>query len=336
MPSDDLPEVFLKSQNQPTPRTPLTDLLVGGHFRRAAETSLDELLKCSPNDATRVFQLLYTRLACLVLVSKADLASHEATPLTAFLARNPPEASDIIPLIPWELRLLIVRLQSITVADGGRRGIMSLYALAAEVRSNFQTANDARSTSEISRWSSRLHDLGLRVVDTLVEMGELETATRHLDTLVDVDQDELAYRKALLRLRVGDIAGAKRCVDKVQDALRRSSLRAVLNVAQGDFSKALDEWQQLAETYSGNGFVATNMAISLLYTGQISQARDVFEELAQRSSAFPALLFNLGTVYELCTEQSAERKTTLAQRMAAKVPTPDSGGWERATFEFKL
>ena len=61
---------------------------------------------------------------------------------------------------------------------------MALYALTAEIRAHVNEAKEAGNEAEMSLWSSRLSDLGLRVADTLVEMGELETATRHLDSLM--------------------------------------------------------------------------------------------------------------------------------------------------------
>ena len=334
--TEDIPDTFLNAQNQPPLGTSIAELLQNGHFRRAAETARENLLQCPPNDANQIYELLYARLACLALISRADLASHEAATLTDFLARSPPGAEDIIPLIPWEVRLLLVRLQSIAAADGGRRGIMALYALTAEVRTHVQDTKGGGDGTELTRWSERLRDLGLRVADTLVEMGELESAARHLDTLGDVNQDELAYRKALLRLRVGDVLGAQRYIKNFKDSTQKASMETLLKAATGDFSDALNEWQRLGEEHPGHALFASNLAVGLLYTGNIVRAREVFEDLAQQSATFPGLLFNLGTVYELCTERALEKKMTLAQQIAAKAPAPETGGWERANFEFKL
>ena len=333
---EDIPEAFLNSSNQPPLDTPLPDLLQCGHFRRAAEKSLMDLSQCRPDDAKRILQLLYTRLACLVLISRADLASVEAASLTDYLARNPPDANYLLPLIPWELRLLLVRLQSIAAADGGRRGIMALYALAAEVRSYIKDARTAKTEAKLTLWSDRLSDLGLRVADTLVEMGELETATRHLDSLSDTDADELAYRKALLRLRIGDTVGAKRCIDKIETQSRKIALSSLLEIANGHIEKATSEWQAHHDANPKDALFASNLAVALLYTGKISEARDVFESLSQNLPTFPGMLFNLATVYELCTEQALERKVHLTDTTAAKTPSPSSGGWERSNFEFKL
>lgn len=333
LPTTDVAPAFLHSKLQPPPGSPLTDLLSGGHFRRAAERAVHELVRCSPDEVERIFQLFYTRLICLMLISRPDIAAQEAVPLLELLARNSPNAITLLPRVPWELRILLVRLQSIGTSDGGRRSIMGLYALATECRDNIRETNV--DDVESQAWGQRLSDLGLRVSDALVEMGELETANRHLDTLADVDEDEIAYRKALLRVRVGDISGAQACVKNCKNRHKQGNLQAQLKMANGDFSGARADWQSKQDSES-DPLSANNLAVALLYTGHIIPAQDILEGLANSHPGFPALLFNLSTAYELCTERATDRKTSLVEKMASKTPAPDSGGWEKATFEFKL
>ncbi|KAK4619546.1 hypothetical protein CLAFUW4_11482 [Fulvia fulva] len=333
---NDVPKAFLESPSQPSLEASLSELLQGGHFRRAAEKALRDLLAHHGSDSLLILHLLYTRLACLVLISRPDLAAQEALPLLDMMARNPPGVQVIVQIMPWELRLLLVRLQSIGAADGGRRGIMALYALSAEARANLRDARTNGDNDNTAIWTNRLQDLGLRVCDALVEMGELETATRHLDTLADIDPDNLAYRKALLKVRVGDVSGARRCAEQMHDAGRKKGLEALFEVADGNYSSAIRGWQMLTEEHAGHESFTQNAAVSLLYTGRITSAQDVLEDLSARLPMFPTLLFNLSTVYELCTERAIDRKTALVQRAAEQEPGPDSGGWERSTFEFKL
>ncbi|KAF2764192.1 hypothetical protein EJ03DRAFT_356003 [Teratosphaeria nubilosa] len=334
LPTDEIHPAFLNSPQKPPLDTPLPDLLQAGHFRRAADAATRSLLKCDPADAQTILHLLYTRLACLILISRPDIAVQEAVPLTEILARNLPGAKDLVPLIPWELRLILVRMQSIGAADGGRRGVMALYVLAAEVRSNLKQAQGDNDASEIQIWETRLQDLGLRVADALVEMGELETANRHLDTLTDVAADEIAYRKALLRVRVGDVSGAQQSVARLQGA-RKSALAALLEAAQGDYRTAEETWRALVKKPE-SALAANNLAVLLLYTGDIDQARQTFENIIEASPGFAGALFNVATVYELCTERANGPKGELAQRLAAKTPSPESGGWEKVNFDFKL
>ncbi|KAK3637353.1 hypothetical protein LTR56_013703 [Elasticomyces elasticus] len=334
LPTEDIAPPFLSSDQQPPPDTPLAELLNRGHFRRAAETAVTDLLQCQSDDPEQILQLLYTRLACLVLISRQDLAAQEAAPLTDMLARSPPSATDLVALIPWELRLVLVRLQSVATTDGGRRGIMALYALAGEARARQRQAHASGNKPEQDVWAERLRDLGLRVADALVEMGELETANRHLDGLSDVDADQVVYRKAMLRLRVGDVAGAQGFVDKLDHDSRKATLEVLLKIADG--KDAVASWQSLLEEHPDDALLANNLAVSMLYAGRITDARDLLQSTLNRSAAFTSILFNISTIYELCSERAVDHKMELTQTIAEKVPTAASGGWERAGFDFKL
>jgi tetratricopeptide (TPR) repeat protein len=312
-------------------------LLEGGHFRRAAEVAMRAIVQCPSDVASQILPLFYTRLACLVLISRQDFALQEALPLLEILATNTHEAQAVVAQIPWELRLLLARLQMVGAADGSRRGIMTLYVLATEARAALYNAREGEDSSTIDLWSARLQDLGFRVGDALVEIGEIETADRHLDSLVGIcSSEELQYRKALLRVRLGDSAGAERSAAKLSDGSRKQSLQALLHITRGDYSDAIESWQSLIDEYPNHELFAQNAAVSMLYMGHIRSTRDALEDIAQRLPMFPALLFNLSTVYELCSERAAERKSNLVQASATRNPQPASGGWEHANIEFKL
>lgn len=220
---DEIPQSFLKSARQPVLGTPLADLLQGGHFRRAAETALDDLLHTSLSHPDQLLQLLYCRLACLVLIGRLDFAADEAVTLYDFLNSNASDAREALGYVPWELRVLLARLQLFSAQDGGRRGVMALYTLANDVRLHIRAA---REPETITLWQQRLKEIGWRVADALVEMGELETAARHLDSLQDDNQDEILARKALLHIHTGNIGAARSCVDKLSD----EHIRLVLEV----------------------------------------------------------------------------------------------------------
>ncbi|KAK0932695.1 hypothetical protein LTR48_003825 [Friedmanniomyces endolithicus] len=313
LPPEDAAPPLLDSEQQPSPDTPLPALLRGSHFGRAAETAARDLLRCSPTDAESIFQLLYTRLACLVLVSRPDLAAQEASPLADLLARNPPSATEVVVLIPWELRLLLVRLKSLSSEDGGRRGVMALYGLAGEARTHLKQMHMDEDEREHALWSERLHDLGLRVADALVEMGELETAERHLDSLTGVALDEIVYRKAMLRIHVGDLRGAERYFSKLESGNRNDTLETLLKMADGQ--DATSRWQDLLAQRSDDDMVANNLAVSSLYAGNIMDARRILERTVSRSPASAGILFNINTVYELCSERAIDHKIDLADPM---------------------
>ncbi|KAK0264591.1 hypothetical protein LTR35_017346 [Friedmanniomyces endolithicus] len=313
LPLEDAAPPLLGSDKQPSPDTPLPALLQGSHFRRAAETAVRDLLRCSPSDAEPISQLLYTRLACLVLISRLDLAAQEAAPLTDLLVRNPPGSAGIVALIPWELRLLLVRLQSLSSEDGGRRGVMALYVLAGEARAHLKQAHMDEDEREYALWSERLRDLGLRVADALVEMGELETAERHLDSLADVALGEVTCRKAMLRIHVGDISGAEQYLDKLESGNEKATLEILLKMADGQ--DATSSWQDLLNNHPDDDMMANNLAVSSLYAGNIVDARRILERTVSRLPASAGILFNINTVYELCSQRAIDQQADLADPM---------------------
>ncbi len=80
--------------------------------------------------------------------------------------------------------------------------------------------------------------------------------------------------------------------------------------------------------------VGVNLAVCLLYMGTLEEGRAVLESLVASGYSSHTLLFNLTTVYELCTERSRQLKLELAQRVADMEPT--ARGWEKRNADFKL
>ncbi|CRK22411.1 hypothetical protein BN1723_002851 [Verticillium longisporum] len=77
-----VPVAFRNSTKQPRPDAPLAELLSQGHFRAAAISAVQELTSASPcaapidpTDHRRIFDLLYTRLACLTLCDATSTAA---------------------------------------------------------------------------------------------------------------------------------------------------------------------------------------------------------------------------------------------------------------------
>ena len=256
--------------------------------------------------------------------------------------------------------MLAVRLAALGYGDS-RKGVMGYYELAREAR---ETAARAEGADERRVWRARLRECGVRVANVLVEMGELEGAGRHLGTLASVeermsDEDgarEVLVMEALVWLRVGDVRAARRCVAALsagsEDAQSKgegegegegegkgndkaeATLNALLKIAEGDYHAAVQAWTELHFEYRDDAMITQNLAICLLYTGKISEARKLLTDLTAVSPPFHALTFNLCTLYELCTEKSQDRKMALAERIAAKEPS--EVGWEMAAIDFKL
>jgi Flp pilus assembly protein TadD len=132
-----------------------------------------------------------------------------------------------------------------------------------------------------------------------------------------------------LRTRESEGEGEGKGNDKAE-----ATLNALLKIAEGDYHAAVQAWTELHFEYRDDAMITQNLAICLLYTGKISEARKLLTDLTAVSPPFHALTFNLCTLYELCTEKSQDRKMALAERIAAKEPS--EVGWEMAAIDFKL
>ncbi len=180
-------------------------------------------------------------------------------------------------LVPWELRVLAVRLQGIGLGDR-RRGVMGYYDLAREARTEaFKAQGEERKL-----WEERLSDLGLRVGNALVEMGDLDSAARHLESLrvgvAEEEKEKMKARLALLYLRIGDGAAARNCFAVKDDASEvepgaNGVLEALCSMAEGRYEHAVTEWWKLREgpLVENDEMVAQNLAVCLLYTGRMSE-----------------------------------------------------------------
>lgn len=249
--------------------------------------------------------------------------------------------------------------------DLGREARVSLTTLKKALKQT-QAPDDADTKSKleaaITKWEARLAELGIRVASALIEMEDLEGATRFLATLNIPDDEEgakdLAIRKTLLWLCLGDVEAARSCITSMSASSSPSQdgqiILALAYMADADFESAVEAWEDMLKTSTSNEntpLLLQNLAISLLYLGKMDAARTILEELIDAKYSFHALTFNLSTVFELCTERSRALKIGLAERVALMVgggegdedgkgKEGDDGrgkrGWEKVNGDFKL
>jgi tetratricopeptide (TPR) repeat protein len=348
VPPTAIPQAFLNSPHAAKPDDSVSELVQRGQFYAAAVESARELVALpKPTDSATIFNLIYARLACLTLINKAcqELAAVESTvlgDLTSAFYRHP---ITNVHIVPWELRVLAVRLQSIGFKDW-RRGIMGYYQLAQDARQEILRDRQENRGEDEKLWAARLRDLGIRVASMLVEMGDLEAAGGHLRTLeIDPQLEETEKRhfasmESLVWLQIGDMWAAKRCLTQLESNdttdLQTRLLQSLINIGEGNFTTAATDLQTLHEEIPEDTMIAHNLAVCLLYTGRMKEARDVLENAVNETDSVPfqSLLFNLCTIYELCTERARDMKTRLVERIANTEPT--AGGWDRAAVHFKL
>ncbi|KAI0904230.1 hypothetical protein F4823DRAFT_567918 [Ustulina deusta] len=359
-----IPAAFRDPARQPAADTPIATLLAQGHFRAAAIAAGQELTGASasrpsssssaassassatpisPTDHARIFDLLYVRLSCLCLIDAVPLAAQEAKALEDLNSAFYADADSGTHLAPWALRILVVRLQTIGFGDP-RRAVMSYYELAREARAEVASAARAHDHSAAELWKRRLVDLGIRVAGALVEMDDLAGAVAHLASLdgggVEADRSRLAVSRALMWLHLGDVDAARRCVGAIGGGVNERIIDALADMADGQYGVALGKWRVLRDEMGENGvedeMVGVNLAVCLLYTGRMPDGRDLLEELVDAGQTSHTLLFNLTTMYELCSDRAKSLKMRLAERVANMEPASGGSGWEKTNADFKL
>jgi tetratricopeptide (TPR) repeat protein len=346
LPATNVPAAFLNAASLPPVSTPIESLLNSGHYRLAAIAAARNIVQApSPTDYSTLLYLLHIRLACLCLINEHALAAHESKvlgDLNSAFYRHPLTNAH---LVPWDLRLLTVRLTALGYGEW-RKGIMGYYELAQECRENFAKADNQ---DDKKLWRSRLRDCGIRVANVLVEMGDLEGAGRHLSTSLgpldnkaeSLETQQIHFMETLVWLRVGDLRAARRCLaaasekSSSSDSLVEGTLNALLHLANSDYTSAVSAFESLHAKFPTDAMISQNLAVSYLYTGRISSARSLLAELADTSPPFHSLIFNLSTIYELCTERSRDRKEALADKLAAREPN-GVVGWEVQKVDVKL
>ncbi|KFY59449.1 hypothetical protein V497_04259, partial [Pseudogymnoascus sp. VKM F-4516 (FW-969)] len=339
LPTTDIPAPLRPSSPPPSD---LPTLLSTSRFRAAAVLAANLLTtSTAPSDHPTIFALLYVRLASLTLCNATALAAQEVKALEDLNSALYLDPISSAHLVPWELRVLAVRLQGIGFNDP-RRGVVGYFELARDARRALAVlrkavAEDPESGDstlvERQMWEERLVDLGVRVAGALVEMEDLEGAAMHLRTLGEGGDRMVGARRALLWLRLGDVEAARGCVGGREEA--DGVVLALGEMADGKYEDAATIWGQLAERDGGNEMYAQNLAVCMLYSGQIDEAKDMLEDLLDKGKSFHALTFNLSTIYELCTDRSRQLKLQLVEKVAA-MPEADRAGWEKTNADFKL
>ncbi|KAF2133439.1 hypothetical protein P153DRAFT_393259 [Dothidotthia symphoricarpi CBS 119687] len=344
LPPAAVPLAFQSAAYVPSLSSPIASLLQTGHYRLAAIAAARNLVAAaSPTDYDTLFHLLHIRLACLCLIQEQALASQEAKVLGDLSSAFYRHALTNAHLVPWALRLLVVRLAALGYGEW-RKGIMGYYELARECRETL--LKPTTSEAEKPLWRTRLRDCGIRVANVLVEMGDLEGAGRHLGTLSSSDDapDSTEAREVLLMetlvwLRLGDIPTARSRLSRASahaaPSLVDATLTALILLAESEYEAACTSFQALHAEHPADAMITQNLAVCLLYTGRIAEARTVLEDLVHASPPFYSSVFNLSTVFELCTEKNRDRKVGVAEMLAER---KEGGGvgWEVGNVVFKL
>ncbi|EXJ69690.1 uncharacterized protein A1O5_06761 [Cladophialophora psammophila CBS 110553] len=338
---------FLPPPNAETPlkasMQQLDSLLSQCDFLRAAQLAASILVSGTvrPTDAKSIFRLLEIRYSCLELSGNLLFAAQEAKALEDLSSGfyydepNPERGADDdlvggqkVPshIMPFPLRLQALRLQSIGFSDP-RRGVSTLYDVGLECREHLSALST--SSEQRSLWTERLCEVSIRVVNALIEMGDVDCAARTLAGMKPATDEHLAHwtsRMILLKVKMGDVAGAERLIESgslgPQDKLVLKSLLAIADGRYDDAMKGLSENGATADPDLA-ALVEQNLAVAYLYQGEVRKSRQLLEKLVNDGHSFQTLTINLATVYDLTSDRSRELKTSMVSQIASHRRHPD-------------
>ena len=334
----------------------LNELLSTGKFLLAAFLAAAILASgsVSPTDNETIWDLLAIRFSCLELTGNGLLAAQEAKALEDlnstfyFVDLNSPDDGDERPqmtrerqqhIVPFPLRLQALRLQAIGFSDA-RRGVSALYDLGLECREH---SVDQNATEEERRtWAKRLEEIGIRVVNALIEMGDLDCARRTLMTLKQTSSaEELRWKTnlILLNIKIGDIAVAKKLLTEHNDDQSVNAfLHPLLMLAEGRYEEAAVAWERLLDNHPSaeeSRLVRQNLAVASLYAGHVEKTAAIMERMIDDGNSVPSLVLNLATLYDLSSEKARDHKMALANRLSKQVGNNDHN-WSMTNTDFKL
>ena len=250
-------------------------------------------------------------------------------------------AADGKNVIPWDLRVLIMRLSE--------RGsvVPGLYALGREARAEIKQAGkgDVGREEGVILWKQRLRDLGVAVAEALMEEGDLVGGVGVLQGLMRRPRKsggeegggggdtEVKRMLVLGYCRMGDVGAARRVWE--EGARELVGLEPVIRICEGDFEGAAG---QMVLREDERGEVRNNLAVTHFYRGDIGEAVRLLEGMVDgegKDGGEPSResVFNLATCYELTGENGVrERKEQMVRRVGEKGGGA-LGGLGRADFK---
>ncbi|KAK9467738.1 hypothetical protein V1512DRAFT_117376 [Lipomyces arxii] len=193
------------------------------------------LISSMPTDHERIFHLWILRLSSLSLLGLPLVAEAEAQSLAEFNTSDVFRTHSGHSVIPWSLRVLLVKIQT---EAHGLLGITKYYSLAREARleawkSAKNTEDKEESDAEEDTvavakivWEARLLKCGIYVAAMLAHIRDFTAAFEHVQALIDSCPEKDAYAKsrvqvfrvmALLSLEAGDSARATEWLSKLPD-----------------------------------------------------------------------------------------------------------------------
>jgi len=291
-------------------------------------------------------QLWYTRLSLLAKLRQMDVLENESKPFGNLDKPDMyftfyPELYGTRPgsMASFAFRLLLAEIPS--YYGKPKQALDNLYKFLATVNqiiANFQVGFSGEGThTKISEsdqrdamklWIARKSRVFISIVNCAIGMRNYILAIEILESLCELP-DWTAEQIAIMRsaigrvhLFLGDVSAAEKYLIRDNKG-EKASIRELVDsglmaVAQNAFQEAYNFFQSASALDPSNVMLINNMAVCLLYTGQLRAAVWLFESIVNRNplkSLQEPILLNMCTSYELHTTHCKQPKLHLLRQL---------------------
>ncbi|XP_029158139.1 trafficking protein particle complex subunit 12 [Nylanderia fulva] len=293
-------------------------------------------------------QLWYTRLSLLVKLRQMDVLENESKPFGNLDKPDMyftfyPELYGTRPasMASFAFRLLLAEIPS--YYDKAKQALDNLYKLLATVHqiiANFQAGLSGEGThakisesdqrEAVKLWTARRTRILISIVNCAIGMRNYILAIEILEDLCELP-DWTAEQIGILRsaigrvhLFLGDVSAAEKFLVREENKEEKTtSVRELVDsglmaVAQNAFQEAYNYFQSASALDPSNVMLINNMAVCLLYTGQLRAAVWLFESIINKNplkSLQEPILLNMCTSYELHTTHCKQPKLHLLRQL---------------------
>ncbi|KAL6449032.1 hypothetical protein ACFW04_000622 [Cataglyphis niger] len=292
-------------------------------------------------------QLWYTRLALLVKLRQMDVLENESKPFGNLDKPDMyftfyPELYGTRPgsMASFSFRLLLAEIP--LYYDKAKQALDNLYKLLATVRqiiANFHAGLSGEGThvkisesdqrEAVKLWTARKSRILISIVNCAIGMRNYILAIEMLEDLCklpDWTTEQIGILRSAIgrvHLFLGDVSAAEKFLVRGNKEEKTTNIRELVDcglmaVAQNAFQEAYNYFQSASAIDPSNVMLINNMAVCLLYTGQLRAAVWLFESIVNRNplkSLQEPILLNMCTSYELHTTHCKQPKLHLLRQL---------------------
>lgn len=241
-------------------------------------------------------------------------------------------------MVPFALRLLLPRISTCVGKFGTALDrLYSVLNVVTKILENLEaglaedgtsrSVSDERKEASLALWRKRELKVLYTITNCLVAQNDFFSAYSLLETVLHKMPDNAAKVRSAqghVLLQLGDVksaqlsfaAAAKARGETVDEQVDTLVDRALMLIANNNFSEAYIVLQKAQAHQPQNPVVINNMAVCLLYTGRLRAACHLLENAIASSPdryVHECILVNVCTLYDLESSRSLQKKSGMLE-----------------------